>query len=233
MNLKAGTRNLRSKRAIRRKAMLDWEEVLFASDADELEAVVKRFYVELIQLSWDNWNLELGADLVFDLQDPAVVKALEGAGSQVRKISETTRQKLQEVLQQGADRGWSIDHLVRGDADLGIPGLRSVVEETYKGRAQSIARTEMAIAQQTAGLARYQNAGLTTCLVLDNGFDDSAPQCVALGQGGQGSIVPIEWAAAHYLGHPRCVRATTAAFPDDGPVDESALAAWEAAGGDS
>ncbi len=233
MNLKAGVQNLRTKRAgIRRKEMLDWEQLLFDSDADELEALVKRFYLELIQISWGTWNLELGVDVAFDLGDPAVAKALEGAGTRVKGIQETTLAALRESAQYAAAQGWSVEHWVRGDSALGIRGLRDIVEETYKGRAKTIARTELATCQQIAGLTRYQNAGIKTCLVLDNGFDDSAPQCVALGQGGKGSIVPIEWAAAHLLGHPNCVRSTSAAFPDDGPVDDNALAAWQAAGGD-
>ena len=216
-----------------RKSMLDWEQLLFDSDGDELAALVKRFYVELLQLSWDGWNLELGVEAAFDLSDPAVVKALNGTAAHVTAIQETTRAALQDALQYGTERGWSIDHLVRGDRALGRPGLRDLVEQTYKGRATTIARTELAHVQQRAGLARYAAFGVQTCLVLDNGFDDSAPQCVVLGNGGRGTIVPIEWAQAHLLGHPRCTRATAAAFPDDGPVDAALLTQFDGAGGDS
>ncbi len=215
------------------KGAVPWDELMFQEDDDELETLVKRFYVELLQLSWAGWNLELGTDVAFDLTDPAVVKALEGAAARAKAINEFTRQKLQEALQYGADNGWSIDHLVRGDAELGKPGLRGLIEQTYKGRAQNIARTEIGNAQNTAAGQRYGNFGIDRVLVMDNGVDDSAPGCIVLGNGGQGTIMPLSWAQSHPIGHPRCLRAFGAAFPDDGPIDTDAHAAWEAAGGDS
>lgn len=209
------------------------DDLLPESEGEELVKLVRRFYVELLQLSWDTWNLELGVTTAFDLTDPAVTRALEGAGARVQAIQETTRQKLQEALQFGNERGWSIDHLVRGDSELGRPGLRDLVEQTYKGRAQTIARTELGNAQQTASANRYAAFGVDRVLVMDNGFDDSAPQCVVLGNGGEGTIMPLSWALSHPLGHPRCVRGWGAAFPDDGPIDEAAYQAWQAVGGDS
>jgi len=216
-----------------RKAMLDAEMLLEESDSLELENLVKRFYLELIQLSWDTWNLSLGVDVAFDLVDPAVVKALEGAGTRVKEIQQTTLDELRRALQYGAERGWSVDHLVRGDpsADPPVRGLREIIEQTYKGRAVTISRTELGTAQNVAAHQRYRAAGVTKVLVLDNGFDDSAPGCVVLGNGGKGTVVPVEWAEAHPLGHPRCVRAFAPEF--DAGVDDALLAQWQTAGGDT
>ena len=68
-------------------------------------------------------------------------------------------------------------------------------------------------------------------LVMDNGVADSDPACVVLGNGGQGTIMSLKWALANPLQHPNCLRATGAAFPDDGPIDTAAEAAWRDAGG--
>jgi HK97 family phage portal protein len=212
-----------------RKALLDWDQLLFDSDSAELETLVKSFYSELIQLSWDNWNLELGVDVAFDMTDPAVTQTLKGAGARVKAITKTTRTALEDALKFGNEQGWSIDHLVRGDAELGRPGLRDMIEQTYKGRAQTIARTELGNAQQMAATSRYDAAGVDRVFVLDGGAEDSDDACNALND----KIVSLEWSKAHPIGHPRCVRAFGAAFPDDGPIDEAALANWEAAGGDS
>ncbi len=232
MNLKKAARNLRIKH-IQRKGLIDWEQLLFDSDAAELEAVLKRFYVDLLQLSWDNWNVELGVDLAFDLIDPAVTKALNGAGARVKVIMETTRTALQDALQFSNENGWSIDHLVRGDAELGRPGLRNIIEQTYKGRAKTIAITELANAQASAAATRYSSAGVDRVLVLDGGFPESDEACNILGNGGKGTIMSLAWFQAHPIAHPRCHRAGGAAFPDDGPIDDVVHAAWLAAGGDT
>lgn len=219
-------------KTVQRKGIQDGD-LLFDADATELEELVKRFYVELLQLSWQNWNLELGIDAAFDLTDPAVTKALEGAGARVKAIHETTRGKLQEALQFANENGWSIDHLVRGDVALGRPGLRDLIEQTYKGRARTIARTELGTAQQIAAAQRYASANIDRVLVLDNGVEDSDPACQVLGNGGQGTIMSLAWAQANPLQHPNCLRAFGAAFPDDGPIDTEAHANWLAASGDS
>lgn len=211
------------------KAMVPWDELMFASDDAELEALLKRFYIELAQLSWDGWNLELGVDVAFDLGDPAVTKALEGTAARVKAIQETTRAKLQEALQFGSDNGWSIDHLVRGDAALGKPGLRDLIEQTYKGRAQNISRTELAHAQATAAANRYAAAGVDRVLIMDGMGPNSDEACNALNN----TIQSLAWFQAHPIAHPSCRRAGGAAFPDDGPIDDAAHAAWQAAGGDS
>jgi HK97 family phage portal protein len=217
------------------KAFIDWEQLLFDSDAAELEALTKRFYVELLQLSWDNWNVELGLDAAFDLADPAVTKALADAGVHVKAIQQTTLDALRDSAQYANEQGWSIDHWVRGDPGAVPPvkGLRDLIEQTYQGRAKTIARTELGNAAQTASANRYAAFGVDRVLVLDNGVEDSAPQCVVLGNGGRGTIMPIAWAQAHPLGHVNCLRAFGAAFPDDGEIDQAALQAWQAAGGDS
>ncbi len=214
-------------------ALLEPDDLITDSDSEELLALVKRFYLELIQLSWDTWNLSLGVTTAFDLIDPAVTKALESAGVHIKAINETTLAAVRDALTFASENGWSIDRLVEGDRQLGKPGLRDIVEQTYKGRAETIARTEIGHCQQVAAMSRYTAAGVDRVLVLDNGFDDSAPGCVVLGAGGKGTIMSASWANSHVLGHPRCVRAFAAMFPDDGPIDEATHAAWQSAGGDS
>jgi len=217
------------------KALPFADDLFGDGDAAELEMLFNRFALELVQLSWDTWNLSLGVNVAFDLTDPAVTKALALAGPHVKSINETTLKALQAALQYASERGWSIDHMVEGDAttDPPRPGLRDLIEQTYRGRVESIARTELGYAQQTAATARYAAAGVDRVLVMDNGFNDSAEQCVVLGNGGKGTVMSLAWASSHVLGHPRCVRAFAAFFPDDGEIDTTAEQRWQDAGGDS
>jgi HK97 family phage portal protein len=214
------------------KALPKAEDLVTGADRDELGNIVRHFYTELAQMTWGTINLEIGADVEFDLTDPAISQVLKTAGDQVDEITETTLGALREALVTANENGWSIDHMVRGDPDMGVPGIREIVEQTYQGRAETIARTELGRSQQQVATNRYAQAGVEKAFVQDDGFEDSALQCVALGQGGAGAVVPLRWAQEHPLGHPRCVRAFSAWFGDE-PYDVGALEGWKEAGGDA
>jgi hypothetical protein len=181
-------------------------DLLKAEDDEALEKIVKRFYVEIISASWETWNLVLGVEDAFDLTDPAVADTLKVAGGRIREISDTTREAVQELLVFGNEQGWSIDELVRGDADH--PGLRRIVEETYKDRARNVARTELGTAQNTATTRRYADNGVKRVLVLDNGQDDPDAECARV----NGTTQTLAWAEEHPLEHPSCTRAFAPEF---------------------
>jgi len=197
-----------------KKALPGLEDLFLSGDVDELVEIAKRFYVELLSGSWELWNLSLGVEVAFDLADPLVTEVLKGAGTRIREVEETTLEAVRELLQYGSDHGWSVDHLVRGDAEEGISGLRDVVEETYKNRGRTIARTELGEAQNAASIGRYERAELEQVLVLDNGFPNSDENCEWL----NGQVRPLSWTKSDHpdegpsgiknpLQHPNCVRA--------------------------
>ncbi len=183
-------------------------ELITPQDSEELGDILKRFTIELVNLSWGTWNAALGVEVAFDLEDPAVTELLANAGGRIKQISETTLQAVQELLQHGSAQGWSIDHLVRGDPANGIPGLRDIVAQTYKGRASTIARTELGNAQNTAAYHRYLAAGITKVYVLDDGIGDEDEPCVEVNR----SVKPIAWMAENPLEHPNCTRAYAPEF---------------------
>lgn len=176
------------------------EQLLLTLDGEKLIDLVERYSLDIIQASWETWNQALGIETAFDQTDPAVVRVLSQAGGRVRQINNVTLAALRDVLQYGADHGWSIDQLVEGMADQ--RGIRAVITETYTGRAKTIARTELGTAQQQCAIARYQAAGVQQVYVHDNGMDDSDPRCTEL----NGTIQSLAWAWANPLQHPNCVR---------------------------
>ncbi len=182
------------------------EDLLNEADDATLEALLKRHYAALLENSWETWNGALGLDLAFDVADPMVAEILSTAGTRIRQISETTRGAVQELLAYGADQGWGIDELVEGDETH--PGLRQLVQQTYKNRARTIARTELGTAQNAASHLRYEDAGVERVLVLDGGTEDSDEDCNAL----NGTVQTLDWAKANPLGHPNCVRAIAPYF---------------------
>jgi len=189
------------------------ESLITSEDRKALETLVKRFYVEVLQLSWETWNVALGIEKAFDLTDPTVTYVLRMAGTRVKEIESTTLDALREALKHGNDNGWSVDQLVRGDPDNGIPGLRDIIDETYKNRARVIARTELGEAQNTATSLRYRDAGVKLVEILDNGSDDDDEECkIANGQ-----IWTLAYFESHSLEHPNCTRAAAPYFGDSEP----------------
>lgn len=191
-----------------RKELPDVSQLLLPGDETELGGIFRVFTLEILRASWEVWNQALDVELAFDESDPAVVAALAQSGDRISGIAETTRSAVRDLLQYGAAQGWSIGELVRGDDDR--PGLRDLVEQTYRGRAQTIARTELAEAQQTAAVARYEATGVRRVLVLDNGQDDPDDACRQL----NGTTQTLEWARQNTTGHPNCTRSFAPAFDD-------------------
>jgi|CXWL01.1.fsa_nt_gi HK97 family phage portal protein len=203
------------------KKLPDADDLLNDSDKQELETLVKRFYVEVARLSWDTWNVALGVEKAFDLNDPAVTRTLKMAGKHAEDIQGETLQALREALQYGSENGWGIDQLVRGDDTH--PGLRDIVEETYKNRSRAVAISELGQAQNTATAERYKGAGVAKVEILDGGADDSAPACDLA----NGQIWTVELFEANTLQHPNCSRAAAPYFGDD-----EAETTWSYAFGD-
>lgn len=168
------------------------DDLLPKSEDARLADAWRPHYTALIQGMWPILNEQLALDVDFTLEDPAVVTALEAVGERVKDINESTRTALAAALQEGADAG-------EGTGQLATR-IRQVVEESYKGRAETISRTELALAQQQATVGRYKAAGVTKVRVLD-GDDDEA--CASV----HNTVQDLDWAEKNSIAHPRCVRA--------------------------
>lgn len=187
------------------------DQLLTGDDKKKLESLVKRFYVEVLQLSWGQWNYVLGVEKAFDLEDPLVGQLLKLAAQNVKGINETTMQEIRDALKYGNTNGWSVDQLVRGDEKQ--PGLRELVDEFYKGRARTIARTELGDAQNAATVSRYGDAGVKLVEILDGGGVDDDVECTVA----NGQIWTLSYFNANRLEHPNCTRAAAPVFDDVKP----------------
>jgi len=194
-----------------RKDLPNAGQLLNADDRNKLETLIKRFYVEILQLSWQQWNYVLGVEKAFDLEDPLVSQLLRMAAQNVKDIHQTTMDEIRDALTYGNDNGWSIDQLVRGDENHA--GLRSIVDEVYKDRARTIARTELGEAQNLATVSRYKDAGVALVEILDNGSTDDDEECKTA----NGQIWTLSYFSSHTLEHPNCTRAAAPVFDDVKP----------------
>jgi len=168
---------------------------------EELKRQMSPVLIDAFRKSWEVINAAgVFTELPFDAELPLFQNVLRGAG---KKINDVSRDALSNQLQIGGGRGYSLDQMVRGVPKDDFRGLRSYVKETYKNRSKTIARTEMATAQNTGTAARYKAAGVTEVIIQDGDDDElCAPYA--------GTRQPIDWALDNPIAHPNCTRAYSA-----------------------
>jgi hypothetical protein len=133
----------------------------------------------------------------FVISDSAVNLLLVDAAQRVVRIDETTRQAIAEQLRVGQALGFSNYELAHGRADVGYHGIEGLYQETWKGRAETIARTELQHAQNEASLNRYAATGMVDMVKIIDGDEWDLP-CAQR----NGRIVPIS--ERPQLNHPNC-----------------------------
>ena len=106
-------------------------------------------------------------------------------------ISETTRARTQELLEEAVDEGWSPQRFAERLTESGL------YEEP---RAETIARTEVGRAANLGQIGAYREVGADEVYVYDGEDDDD--EC----KEANGSFWPIEDAEANPLEHPNCRR---------------------------
>lgn len=132
----------------------------------------------------------------FRLTDADTEALLQIAAEQVVRIDETTRDAIREQLQIGQRLGLSTYEIAHGRPDLGYHGIEGLYEETFKGRSDTIARTELQTAQLESAKNRYAASGLVDHVRIADGDGDAI--CAAR----NGKTVPLTEAPS--LAHPNC-----------------------------
>ena len=167
----------------------------------ELLVAMRPNLLRSMEKAWNTINKDgLFVGIPFDPDLPIVQNAMRVSGEQINDVS---RKALKQEIQKGTQLGYSIDEIVDGVPEENYRGLRSVVAETYKNRARTIARTEIARAQNTGTIARYRAAGVTEVIVRDGDQDDLCAPYV-------GTKQTTQWALDNATAHPNCTRAFAA-----------------------
>jgi len=183
---------------------------LLVTQAD-LEVMVGSFgdwHERAVRAGWDVGGAALGDGAAFSLTEQNIDRALERSGELIQGINDETRAGVQRTLQTAHDRGYTIDEIARGVPEEDFPGLAQS-HSFSKGRARTIARTEMANAQGQGASARYraaEDAGVSVLIRVADGdgcgwlsHDDP--------EKADGMLVTISEFEDHVIAHPNCVRA--------------------------
>jgi hypothetical protein len=109
-------------------------------------------------------------------------------------ITDTTRDRVRSLVADAIDRGTSYRDLAAAveqlDGDGGVFG---------EARAETIARTELAMAANVGAGEFYRAHGVARVHVFDN---EACPVCGPYA----GTTQPIDWFLANPVGHPNCIR---------------------------
>lgn len=159
-----------------------------------LDALYRRVLAETHALVLTALDLD---PATFRVDDAATTELLAEAANRDLLINETMRHAITAKLQEGQAAGLT----TREIADS-IDALLS-----KKGRAETIARTEVAHAQVRSAVNRYKASGLVDRVYIRDGDQDSP--CKER----NGTVVPLD--EAPDLAHPRCTLLVIPRLRDD------------------
>jgi hypothetical protein len=151
----------------------------------------------------------LAADIVTgtgapDPNDARILNYLVQAGDRIVGINDVTRDDVALALALGGERGYNQEQIAYGVPEDNFMGIQDIVDQTYRGRADAIVRTELAFASARASLDQYTEAAVTLVDVLDGpgcGWTEHDDPDIA-----DGSTRTMAEAMAYPIAHPNCIR---------------------------
>lgn len=179
------------------------EELLPDSEKGLLLLALTPFLLQAILQAGNLAGTLVGVPILV-MHDPRVAEILKQAGTRIAGMEQTTLEAVRATLAEGVLRGYSARQIAYGVPEDGFLGLNSTVSETYKGRAELIARTEIVHARQLVALERYAEAGYNMIYVTDGfscGWTTHNDPDTA-----NGSVRTVTECSGWPLAHPSCQR---------------------------
>lgn len=172
--------------------MTDVLDVL--DDGTEIATVMRRFYPLVLEQAAADVQDQLGVDLAFNLNNPAVLQVLDTLAGQVRDVADTTRDEIRTLTGQATQEGWSPAKLASAIRDHGVTASKT--------RSELISITESARAYSQGSLLAYQESGVVQGTQWIT--TDPCPICAPL----DGKVVELGGVFADGIdappAHPRC-----------------------------
>ena len=148
------------------------------------------------------------SEVSFSSQEGLVRQQLNGATTRAKEVNAFTRQRINEQLKRGVNRGYSLRQIADGVPGENFNGLRNIVRGIPSNpdkinRARVIARTEVRWAQNQTTALRYKSSGVSEVIISDGDEFDEA--CAAV----DGTRQTIDWYTDNPIEHPNCTRRAT------------------------
>jgi HK97 family phage portal protein len=117
-----------------------------------IRSLMARFYSDVLAQAYGDQMAALDIDRAFDLANPRVQDTLDELAQLVVRVSDTTREEIQQLVGRAADEGW-------GPAELGRR-IREHGAEFSVARAEAIAATELSDAYTRGAILSWQDSGV-------------------------------------------------------------------------
>ena len=148
----------------------------------------KKAFIPVIQLTYEE-----GHDDAVKQADPHAIEWIETRAAElVKNINTTTQNSLRIALKGGLEAGDDSAQISRR--------IRGFFDETYKGRAKKIARTEIIAASNEGALSGYEENGIQKAEFYTALDERTCSDCEPL----HGNIYPIQEAHGLIPVHPSC-----------------------------
>lgn len=151
-------------RSVERRAveLIDWNR-----ENEEMLGMMRSWWAVVTEEAFGSAADELGVVWDFDQTNPFLAEIEGLLGHRVVDINETTRETIERVVTDALQDGTTIPDL---QAEI-----ERIVDPTYRGRAENIARTESQVALNTAHQKAYQASGQVSMVELLDGTDCDSP----------------------------------------------------------
>lgn len=176
------TRYRKAKAALTADSLWDTED-----ENATLTAYLQSIHMDAITAGYEAANA-VGLDVAFNLHNPRLEAFMGELATRVTGINETTKIGIDEQVNEGLRRGYSVDQIARGVPAEQYKGISGVFAEATGYRARMIARTETAVAYNGASVMAYGESGRVKSVELLDGVGDA--QCARR----NGQIIPLDQA---------------------------------------
>ena len=148
----------------------------------------KKSFIPVIQLAYEEGYMDATKQA-----DPNALEWIEERAAElVTGINATTRDRLATAIKVSLEEGEGVP--------LAAKRIKSFFNETYKGRAKTIARTEIIAANNEGALKGYERAGIEKAEFYTSLDDRTCEECEPL----HGNVYPVMEAHGLIPVHPNC-----------------------------
>ena len=126
-------------------------DIYWSDETKKLIDVLMKFYAANGEAAFKAASDIVGTTVGWDVNNPRILSLLDQLGERIVRISERTRRDVIREITAGTQEGNSISQI----ADR----IRGLFEETYKSRAEAIARTETQVAYNRSSVLAYNESG--------------------------------------------------------------------------
>jgi len=181
-----------------------------AVEQQQLMAVIGPRYTNMLNAIHGVVESTFPAMDEFRVDDAASRKLLNEAAERVVRIDQVTKEAIRDMLKVGQERGYSNWQLAYGVPDDKYRGIDGLFKETWRGRPDLVARTELQHAQVESSLDRYAATGLVDKVTMRDGTSD--PLCAPR----NGATVAL--ADRPSLAHPACTLVVIPVLRENAPT---------------